>query len=225
MFVITIDGKAGSGKSTIAQKLSERLKIKKLDTGAIYRGITCEYLNQHPNQNPNENIINEFLRKLKVEVFFEKNAQNVVVNGKNFTPFLREEKVGNATPLLSGFDNLREKVREIQRKFAAENDCIVEGRDIGKVVLPNAQCKFFFIASSLERAKRRFAQLKNDNNRPSLNQIKRDIENRDKMDTDREFGAMLPAADAIIIDNSFLTIEQTLDECEKYINQKRIFKH
>lgn len=222
MFIITIDGKAGSGKSTIAQKLSERLNIKKLDTGAIYRGITCEYLNKYADQKPNEEIVKNFIKNLKVEIFFEETKQNVVVNDKNFTPILREEKISNATPLLSGFDALREKVREIQRKFAAENDCIVEGRDIGKVVLPNAQCKFFFTASAIARAKRRFAQLKNDSTRPSLSQIKTDIEKRDKMDENREFGTMSPAKDAVIIDNSFLTIDQTLDECERIITQKRL---
>jgi len=219
MFVITIDGKAGSGKSTIAQGLAERFSIKKLNTGAIYRGITCEYLKQYEDKKPTEKVINRFLKTLKIDVKFINDVQNVVVNGTNFTPILREERVSNATPLVSGFNNLREKVREIQRKFADENNCIVEGRDIGRVVLPNAQCKFFFTASVEARAQRRYNQMKGEN--VSLEMIKEDIEKRDEMDTEREHGAMLPASDAIIIDNSNYTIKQTLDVCQKIIEEKR----
>jgi len=219
MFTITIDGTAGSGKSTIAQRLSEVLKIKKLNTGAIYRGITCEFLKQYNDKKPNEKIITEFLKNIKIEVVFVRNLQNVTVNGTNYTPFLREERVSNFTPLLSGYDNLREKVREIQREFAKNNDCIVEGRDIGRVVLPNAQCKFFFTASVIARAKRRFEQLQDK--KIKLETIKKDIEKRDEMDTEREFGAMLPAEDAIIVDNSDYTIEQTLHICLKKIEEKR----
>lgn len=218
MFNITIDGKAGSGKSTIAQGLSERLNIKKFNTGAVYRGIACEYLKQYKDKKPTKKIINDFEKSLFIEVEFVDGVQNVVVNGTNFTPFLREEKVSNATPFISGYDNLREKVREIQRAFAKKNDCIVEGRDIGRVVLKDAQCKFFFTASATARAERRFNQMKEEN--VSLETIKEDIEKRDEMDTDREFGAMLPANDAIIIDNSNYTIEQTLDICQKIIEDK-----
>lgn len=219
MFAITIDGKAGSGKSTIADGLSERLKIKKLNTGAIYRGIACEYLKQYKDKKPTKKIIEDFLKTMTIEVVFIGKVQNVIVNGTNFTPFLREEKVSNATPFISGFDNLREKVREIQRQFAEKNDCIVEGRDIGRVVLPQAQCKLFFTASVEARVERRYKQIKEKN--ISLEIIKEDIEKRDEMDTEREFGAMLPASDAIIIDNSSYTIEQTLDICQKIIEDKR----
>ncbi|NCB48161.1 MAG: (d)CMP kinase [Clostridia bacterium] len=218
MFVITIDGKAGSGKSTIAQGLSERLKIKKLNTGAIYRGITCEYLEQYKDVKPTEKIINNFLKNIIIKVEFNEGEQNVIINGTNFTSFLREERVSNYTPLLSGYDNLREKVRQIQREFAQKNDCIVEGRDIGRVVLPSAQCKFFFTASVIARAKRRYNQIGEE--KVSLETIKKDIEKRDEIDTYREFGAMLPAKDAIIIDNSNLTIDQTLDKCQKIIENK-----
>ena len=222
MFNITIDGKAGSGKSTIAKGLSKRLNIKNFNTGAVYRGIACEYLKQYKDKKPTEKIIKDFLNTLEIKILFIDNVQNVIVNGTNFTPFLREEKVSNATPFISGYDNLREKVREIQRKFADENDCIIEGRDIGRVVLKNAQCKFFFTASVTARAQRRFKEIKEED--VSLKMIKKDIEIRDEMDTDREFGAMLPAKDAIIIDNSNYSIEQTLDICQSIVEEKRILK-
>jgi cytidylate kinase len=221
MFVITIDGLAGCGKSTIAQGLSERLRFKRLNTGAIYRGIACQYLEQFGETKPNEKIIAQFLKTLSVKVVFVDGVQNVVVNGTNFTEHLREERVSVATPFISGYDELREKVREIQRAFAQANDCIVEGRDIGRIVLPNAQCKFFLKASIKARAERRFEQMKNDENHPTLEKIKEDIAVRDEMDKNREFGAMLPADDAIIIDNSNETVEQTLSRCEKIIEEKR----
>ena len=220
MFVITIDGLAGCGKSSIAKGLSKELGLKMLNTGAIYRGITCEYLKRYGDEKPTEKIIGEFVPTLEVKVVFYGDEQHVFVNGTDWTPHLREEVISNLTPLVSGFEFLREKVRYIQRDFASSNDCVVEGRDIGAVVLKDAPCKLFFTASSKVRAERRYNQMKDTPDCPPFEEILKDIEQRDETDRTREHGAMVAAEDAIIVDNSLETLEQTLDRCKQIVLSK-----
>ena len=225
MFNIAIDGVAGCGKSTIADKLSKRLKIKKFNTGLVYRAITCEYLSKFGEGiNPNKKNIDMLVNDLNVEVVFDKGVQKVFVNGHDYNDILRDENVTMMTPLVSGYDTVREKVREIQRTFAKNNDCIMEGRDIGRVVLKDADCKLFLMATPRVRAKRRFDQIKNSREIVSFEEVLKDIEKRDKEDKKREHGAMIPADDAIIIDNSKETLKETLDRCEKIIKEKRFKK-
>ena len=221
MFTITIDGKAGCGKSTLAEELSKKLKLKKFNTGAVYRGITCEYFKQYGLEKPNVEIIKKFVKNLNVKVVFNGENQEVIVNNTNYTPRLRDEEVSNFVALVSPFDEVRQKVREIQREFARENDCIMEGRDIGTVVLPNAQCKLFITASNEVRAKRRMEQLKNDPDKPTFEELLKELNDRDFKDEHREHGAMLPAKDGVIVDNSNETLEQTLNRCLKIVESKR----
>lgn len=222
MFNVTIDGKAGCGKSTLAEELSKILNLKKFNTGAVYRGITCEYLNRHNNKLPTQEIITEFLKNLKIEVKFnDNNQQLIIVNGKDYTNRLREEVISNFVANIAPYDDLREKVREIQRTFAKNYDCIMEGRDIGTVVLPNAQCKLFVTASNKVRAERRFEQLKDTENCPSVEEILKELDERDFKDINREHGALLPAKDSIIIDNSDETLEQTITRCVGIIKDIR----
>ena len=219
MFSVTIDGKAGCGKSTIAKELSARLGFKNFNTGAVYRTITCEYKNLYKDKTPNEQIINEFVNKLDVRVFFENNNQVVLANNNDYTSRLRDEEISNFVALISPFDQIRQKVRQIQRDFAKTYDCVMEGRDIGTVVLPNAQCKLFITASNEVRAQRRLDQLKNTPNCPTYEQILQELNERDYKDVNREHGALLPAEDGIIIDNSNETLDQTLDRCEKIVKE------
>lgn len=217
MFNVTIDGKAGCGKSTLAEELSKKLNLKKFNTGAVYRGLTCEYLSVYGNSKPTQKIIKEFLDKLEVTVEFIEEEQHIIVNGKDYTPRLRDEEVSNFVALISPFDELRERVRQIQRKFAESYDCIMEGRDIGTVVLPNAKCKLFITASNEVRAKRRYEQLKGSEDCPTEEEILKELNDRDYKDINREHGALLPAEDSIIIDNSNETLEQTINRCIKII--------
>lgn len=221
MFAVTIDGKAGCGKSTLANELSKILKLKKFNTGAVYRGITCEYMKQFGNLEPTLDNINAFVNDLAIDVVFDGSNQKIIVNGNDYTPYLREEIISSFVAKVSPFNNVREKVREIQRNFAEYNDCIMEGRDIGTVVLPNAQCKLFVTASSEVRAKRRFDQLKDTENAPTYEEILDEINDRDYKDINREHGALLPAKDGIIIDNSDETLEQTVNRCKKIIEEKQ----
>lgn len=219
MFNVTIDGKAGCGKSTLAEELSIRLNLKKFNTGAVYRGLTCEYMNIYGDKKPTLEVIKEFLKKLDITVKFIDNEQHVIVNGQDYTPRLREEVISNFVALVAPFDELREKVRQIQRNFAKDNDCIMEGRDIGTVVLPKAQCKLFLTASNEVRAQRRYDQLKGTENCPTLQEILTELNDRDYKDITREHGALLPAEDSIIVDNSNETLEQTIDRCVKIITE------
>lgn len=221
MFNITIDGVAGCGKSTLAEQLSKKLKLKKFNTGMVYRAITCEYLSRFKGL-PTAKKIQDLLKNLVVEVKFVDGKQVVLVNNHDYSSILREENVSNMTPFVSGFDALREKVREIQRNFAKENDCIMEGRDIGRVVLKDAQVKLFLTASDEVRAKRRYEQMKKSPNCPPFEEILKDIKKRDDEDRNREHGAMIPADDAIIVDNSNETPNQTINRCIKIIEKARL---
>ncbi len=222
MLNIAIDGVAGCGKSTIADELAKRLKIKKFNTGLVYRAITCEYINKYGReQKPNKKLISQFVKDLNVSVTFENDNQKVYVNGNDYNDILREEAVSVTTPLISGYDELREKVREIQRTFAKTNDCVMEGRDIGRVVLKDAKVKLFLTASPKVRAERRLNQIKDIDKNATFEEILKDIEKRDREDREREHGAMVPADDAIIVDNSNETLQQTLERCEKLVREKQ----
>lgn len=220
MFSVAIDGLAGCGKSSLAQNLAKNLGFRYFNTGAMYRGITCEYIRMFGETKPNDEKISNLLKNLNVKILFEGENQKVVVNGIDQTPFLRREVVSNTTPLVSGYEALRDKVREIQREFAKEYNCVMEGRDIGSVVLKNADVKIYLTATSMERAKRSFLQMENDPTRPTLQEILEDIEKRDSIDKTREHGKLLVSPDAIVVDNSNLTLEQTVVFCEKLIRQK-----
>ena len=220
MFAVTIDGKAGCGKSSLADELSKELDLKKFNTGAVYRGITCEYKRVYGNQEPTIEIITNFVNNLKIEVVFEGSTQKVIVNDNDYTYFLRDEEISNFVAKVSPFNDVRIKVRDIQREFAKNNNCIMEGRDIGTVVLPDAKCKLFITASAEVRAERRFNQLKETPDCPTYEEILEEINDRDAQDVNREHGALLPAKDGIIIDNSNETLEQTVERCKKIILEK-----
>lgn len=221
MFNVTIDGLAGCGKSTMSRLIAKALNFRCLNTGSIYRAITCHYLSKHTKDDITDENITSFVKDLDVKVDFSSGVQVVTVCGKEYTKHLRDEEISNLTPIISGYLVVREKVRDIQRDFAKNNDCVVEGRDIGSVVLKDADCKLFFVATSKVRAQRRYEQIKDSENCPSFQEILNDIEERDRQDRTREHGAMIPADDAIIVDNTNDSIEETLQKCLQIINDKR----
>lgn len=220
MFSVAIDGLAGCGKSSLALGLSKSLNFRYFNTGAMYRGITCEYLRRFGETQPNEEKISQLLKDLNVKIVFNGDEQRVIVNNIDQTPNLRKEIVSNMTPFVSGYENLRDKVRDIQRNFAKEHNCVMEGRDIGSVVLKDADVKIYLTASSKERAKRRYGQMENDPARPTYEEILKDIEQRDEVDKSREHGTLLVPQDAVVVDNSNFTLQQTIAHCEKIIKDK-----
>lgn len=219
MINIAIDGVGGSGKSTLARGLAKRLGYRVLDTGAIYRGLACEYKAQGYGK-PTEEIISKFIKDIKVELFFEEELQHVVVNGTDYTAGLRSEEISTLSSIISPFDNLRQKVRDLQRDFAKKYNCVIEGRDIGRVVIPNADLKLFVTAKPEIRAQRRFDQIKDKPNAPTFEAVLEELNKRDYLDIHREVAALVPADDAIILDTSFMTLEQSIDKCEELVKAR-----
>ena len=216
MLNIAIDGHVGSGKSTLAFELAKRLNLKVLDTGAIYRSIACEYKKKF-GSNVCKNNLKELVNDIKIEIKFIDNQQHVLINNNDYFQYLRTEEISLLSSQISPYVYVREKVLALQRNFAKSYDCVIEGRDIGTVVLPSAQYKFFVTASEEERAKRRYAQLKSNN--ISYEQILEDLKIRDYNDENRKIAPLKPAIDAIILDTTDLTLKQTVEKCIKIIKK------
>lgn len=219
MLNIALDGFSGAGKSVVSERIAEKLNIKKFDTGAVYRGLACEYISQNLPY-PNEKIIDEFIKDIKIEIFFEEKVQHVVVNGKDYTEKLREESVGQFSSIISQFASLRQSVLKLQRDFALKNDCIMEGRDIGSVVLPNANVKIFLTASLEIRALRRMEQLRISGVNEKYQDILENLLKRDHNDLTRKVAPLIKVDDAIEIDGSNLSLDEVVAECIKIINEK-----
>ena len=218
MINIAIDGHVASGKSTVAHELAKRLGFKVLDTGAIYRGLACAYKESGLGEITQDNI-SKFIMKASVKVEFYDEVQHVIVNNKDYTEFLRLEETSMLSSQISPFPILREKVMKIQRDFSLNNNCVVEGRDIGSEVLPNAQVKFFITASAEVRAKRRYEQLK-DKSKTTFQQVLDDLLARDYKDEHREVAPLRTVEDSIIIDTSNMTLDETVNKCIEIVKQK-----
>ena len=217
MINIAIDGHVGSGKSSLAKGIAQKLNYHVLDTGAIYRGLACAYKDKGYREINDENI-NNFIKNIKVNVVFEKDIQKVLVDDVDYTPFLRTEETSTLASKISPFEELRSKVLKIQRDFANKYNCIIEGRDIGTVVLPNADVKFFVTAKEEVRAMRRYEQLKDKS--LSYEEILKDLRERDYKDEHRVVAPLKIAEDSILLDTSNMTLEQTIDKCVNIIEQK-----
>ena len=218
MLNIAIDGHVGSGKSTLAGELAKILHLKMLNTGEIYRSIACSY--KESKMEIDEESVKKFVENLKIEIIFNENQQIVFVNGKNYKDFLRIEEISMLTSKISPFPIIREKVLKLQRDFAEKYDCVMEGRDIGTVVLPNADFKFFVTATEQVRARRRYDQLKNKKDAPTFEQILEDLRQRDYNDEHRKIAPLKPAKDSIILDTSNMTLDQTVEHCYQIIKNK-----
>ncbi|MBC7122732.1 MAG: (d)CMP kinase [Pseudothermotoga sp.] len=214
-FLVAIDGPAGSGKSTIAKLLSERLGFNHLDTGAMYRAIGV-YLDSKgftPDNVPDEELEKIDMQYVNGELY---------LNGEK----VREEEIRSARAgqLASSFATVakvREKLTQLQRKICENGNFVVEGRDIGTVVLPHAQVKIFLTASFDERVKRRAEELKSKGIELPLEEVARQIEERDKRDSSRDLAPLKPAQDAIVIDTTAKSVEQVLEEVIEIINRRK----
>ncbi len=219
MINITIDGHGGSGKSTIARAIAEKLNFKVLNTGLIYRSIACRYLEEKLGE-PTDDIVEKFINNIKIEVFFENDNQIVLIDGKNYCDIYRNEEISQLTSNLSKFQSLRQKVLIIERTFAEKYDCVMEGRSIGSVALPNADVKLFLTASVEVRAKRRLEQFKEKNIDISFKQVLKDLKERDYNDEHRPIAPLIISPDSIIVDSSCMTLQETIDYCVNLIKDK-----
>lgn len=217
-FSIAIDGPAGAGKSTIAKAVSKKLNYIYIDTGAMYRAIGLYYL-QNEIDLQNEDLINGLIDNIKVEITYENGLQQIILNGDNVTSLIRTQEVSNAASVVSAYKKVREKLVSLQRDLASSTNVVMDGRDIGTVVLPNASVKIFLTASTEERAKRRYKELLEKGQVVDLETIKKEIEERDYRDINRETSPLMQAEDAILVDTSSMTIEEVIDEILRLCNK------
>ncbi len=206
---IAIDGPAGAGKSTIAKAVAKRENLIYVDTGAMYRAMALFMLREKVNLADAEAVALK-CTEADITIRYENGVQVVLLNGENVNGFLRTEEVGNAASTISVIGKVREKLVELQKKLAAESNCVMDGRDIGTCVLPNAQLKIYLTASSLVRAKRRYEELAAKGEVCNLEKIRADIEERDYRDMHREISPLRQAEDAILIDSSDMTVEEVI---------------
>lgn len=213
---IAIDGPSGSGKSTIAKALSAKLNIAYLDTGAMYRAIGY-YVLKNGVSPSDETAVIPLVEGLRMNVWEENGIQQVSVNGENVTPFIRENRISMAASTVSKIPAVRIKLVELQREIAAKTDCVLDGRDIGSYVLPDADFKFYMTANSLVRAQRRQAELAAKGETHTVEEIREDIERRDEQDKNRSFAPLVICDNAVVIDTSCMTIEEVADAVMKKI--------
>ena len=207
---IAIDGPAGAGKSTIAKAVAKKLQIIYVDTGAMYRAMAL-YMIREKVDPADAAAISAKCKDADITIAYEGNEQVVYLNGENVNPYLRTEEVGNMASTTSVQPEVRKKLVELQQTLAAKTDCIMDGRDIGTCVLPNAQVKIYLTASSAVRAKRRYDELTAKGETCDLAKIKAVIEDRDYRDMHREHSPLKQAADAILVDTSDMTIEEVIE--------------
>ncbi len=215
---VAIDGPAGAGKSTIAKKIAKTMGYIYVDTGAMYRAIALFVLQKNVDGNE-ENQVNALCDVVNVTITYENGEQIVKLFDENVNSLIRTEEVGKMASKVATYPKVRLKLVELQRQLAANNNVIMDGRDIGTYVLPNAQLKVFLTASSEVRAKRRFDELTSKGINVDINEIEQDILNRDKQDSEREFAPLKQATDAILVDTSTLSIDEVVSKITLYVSQ------
>ena len=209
MYNIAIDGPAGAGKSTIAKMAAKKLDFIYVDTGAMYRAMALYFLRREIDAK-DEKKIAEACEHINVTIAYQEGEQQVLLNGENVNAFIRSEEVSMMTSNTSKYPAVREKLLYLQRELAAANNVIMDGRDIGTCVLPDAELKIYLTASASERAKRRYLEQKERGVESDLAQIERDIIARDEQDMNREIAPLKQAEDAIYLDTSDMTIEEVV---------------
>lgn len=209
MYNIAIDGPAGAGKSTIAKMAAKKLDFIYVDTGAMYRAMALYFLRREIDVK-DEKKIAEACEHINVTIAYQEGEQQVLLNGENVNAFIRTEEVSMMTSNTSKYPAVREKLLYLQRELAAANNVIMDGRDIGTCVLPDAELKIYLTASASERAKRRYLEQKERGVESDLAQIERDIIARDEQDMNREIAPLKQAEDAIYLDTSDMTIEEVV---------------
>lgn len=216
---VAIDGPAGAGKSTIARQLAKKFGYVYVDTGAMYRAMAYYFLN-HGIKAEDENKIAEACQNVDVTIAYEGGEQQVILNGENITGSIRTEEVGNMASATSVYPVVRTKLVELQRKLAESTNVIMDGRDIGTCVLPNAQVKIYLTASSGTRAKRRYDELTAKGVSCDLAEIEKDIIDRDYRDMHRETSPLKQADDAVLVDSSKMNIEEVVEAIAAIVTEK-----
>ena len=207
---VAIDGPAGAGKSTIAKQIARRLGYIYVDTGAMYRAMAY-YLIQNQVDAADQEAIAAACQHADISICYQDGEQVVLLNGENVNAYLRTEAVGNMASVSSVVPEVRKKLVKLQQKLARETDVVMDGRDIGTVVLPDADVKVYLTASGETRAKRRFLELQEKGEPADLAKIAADIEDRDYRDMHRDISPLRQAEDATLVDSSDMTIDQVVE--------------
>ena len=216
-FVVAIDGPAGSGKGTITKKVGEKLSLINIDTGATFRCVALNMLNEQIKIDEEEKI-KELLDKINIEM---KENGKIFLNNQEVTDRIRQNDVNDFVSPVSTVKIVREKLLEIQRNIAKGKNVIMEGRDIGTTVFPNADVKIYLDASPDERAKRRLKQNEEKGIKTSYEEVLKNIMDRDMQDSTREISPLKQAEDAIYVDSTNMAIEEVVDEIIKIIKEKK----
>lgn len=216
---IAIDGPASSGKSTIAKKIADLYHLVYVDTGAMYRSLTFLALKNNVSVHDEEALI-ELLDTVTITFKRNKDGQLVFANDKDITEEIRQHDVTNNVSVVSSYGLVREELVSRQLEIAQDTGVVMDGRDIGTVVLPDADVKIFLVASVEERAERRYLENKEKGIETDFELLKQEIIARDEYDSNREISPLKQAEDAVRIDTTSLSIEEVVEECQKIINKK-----
>lgn len=206
---VAIDGPAGAGKSTVAKRVAKELGFVYVDTGAMYRALAVYFLQEGLKPEDKEKIA-EACKNAEVSIGYEDGIQQVYLNGENVTEKLREEAVGNMASVSSAIPEVRAQLLALQRELAKTKDVVMDGRDIGTNILPNADVKVYLTASVETRANRRFLELTEKGIPCDLKEIEHDIMERDTRDMNREIAPLKQAEDAVFLDSSNMTIDEVV---------------
>lgn len=220
-YIIAIDGGAGVGKSTVSKEIAKKLNILYIDTGAMYRAVALYFLNNNIEIcDENENVINSELKNIHIILEQNNNILKVLLNNEDVTTKIRENRVSMATSKVSIYKSVRKLLDEQQREMAKNNNVILEGRDIGTTVFPNANLKIFLTASVEEKTRRRLIDLTKKGENFTFEEVKKEIEKRDVNDSTRKESPLIKAVDAIEIDTTTKTIEELVNEIVDLIHSK-----
>lgn len=217
---IAIDGPAGAGKSTVARKVAQKLSFIYVDTGAMYRAMALYLLRQKIAAEDTAGI-EDACKAADITIVHQDGEQQVLLDGEDVTAFLRTEEVGNMASVSSANGEVRRKLVALQQKLAGETDVVMDGRDIGTEVLPDAGVKIYLTASVHTRAVRRYQELREKGEKVFLEKIENDIQKRDEQDKNRENSPLRQAEDAVLVDSSEMTIDQVAEEILAIYRKKR----
>ena len=208
---IAMDGPAGAGKSTVAQKVAKELSFVYVDTGAMYRAMALYLLRKGVNREDSDEI-GEACQNAEISIEYQNGEQIVLLDGENVNAHLRTEEVSAMASVSSAVPRVREKLLDLQRKLARTMSVVMDGRDIGTTILPDADVKIYLTASSLTRARRRYLEYQEKGEACDLAEIQKTIEERDQRDMTREISPLCQAEDAVLVDSSELTIDETVEK-------------
>ena len=217
-YCVAIDGPAGAGKSTIAKKIAKKMQLIYVDTGAMYRAMALFLLRNHVSPE-DAAAIERTCEDAEIGICYEKGQQVVYLNGENVNDLLRSEEVGKMASISSQIKSVRRKLVDLQRRLAETTDVIMDGRDIGTVVLPNAECKIFLTASPQCRAQRRYKELIEKGENVKYEDVLNDVNERDYNDSHRKIAPLKPSEESVIADTSKLSLDESIALIVKIIKE------